>query len=76
MATCKCCGKETSYPVVFHPACWETAFEKALGTFCEGYCRWPLECKDEEKLFEEHCADCGMVHMMNLGLTGGKADEG
>lgn len=72
MATCKCCGKETNYPVAFHPACWETEFEKALGTFCDEYCRWPLECANEEELEEKHCNNCGLVHMMNLGLTGGK----
>ena len=74
MATCKRCGKETDYPVVFHPACWETEFEKALGTFCDEYCRWPLECSSEEELEEKHCFGCGLVHMMNLGLTGGRKE--
>lgn len=75
MATCKCCGKEANHPVAFHPACRETEFEKALGTFCDGYCRWPLECASEEELEEKHCDNCGLVHMMNLGLTGGKVCE-
>lgn len=32
-------------------------FSEIISEICDGYCRWPLERKDEEELFE-HCVKC------------------
>lgn len=35
--------------------------------FCDEYCRFPREAKDEDEL-DEHCDRCHLVELLNLGL--------
>ena len=35
--------------------------------FCDEYCRFPREAKDEDEL-DEHCNRCHLVALLNLGL--------
>jgi hypothetical protein len=68
MANCKICGGPVRCANVFHSACWETAAHKLAGKFCDDYCRWPREIKDEESLQELHCNGCDLIRVLNLGL--------
>lgn len=68
MANCKICGRPVRSANVFHSTCWETTAEKMAETFCADYCRWPLECADQDSLEELHCSDCALVRVLNLGL--------
>lgn len=67
MANCKICGKPVRCANVFHSACWETEAGKAAEKFCDEYCRFPQELKDEDAL-QERCNDCALVKLLNLGL--------
>lgn len=67
MANCKICGKPVRCANVFHSACWETATGKVAEKFCDNYCRFPREIKDEDAL-QEHCDDCALARLLNLGL--------
>lgn len=68
MANCKICGQPVRVANVFHSACWETQAEKMAGEFCDNYCRFPREVKDEESLHELHCDSCALVRLLNLGV--------
>lgn len=68
MPNCKICGRPVRCANVFHSACWEKATQDIAEKFCDDYCRWPRECKDEESLQELHCADCALIRVLNLGL--------
>ena len=66
MGKCKRCGKEVKFPIMLHSACWETEVGKVVETFCDKYCRFPVECKDQDEL-DEHCDDCEFVRLFNIG---------
>lgn len=68
MANCKFCGKPVRCVSVHHAACWETAASKVAEQFCDDYCRWPRECQNEEELQEQHCDNCVMIQLLNLGV--------
>lgn len=68
MANCKFCGQPVRVAKTYHSACWETAAHKLAGEFCDNYCRWPREVKDEESLIDLHCSDCAMLRLLNLGV--------
>ena len=68
MANCKFCGRPVRSAKVFHSACWELEVEKALQIFCDDYCRWPDECDDIGEMVQQHCRDCVLVRVLNLGL--------
>lgn len=68
MANCKICGKPVQVASVHHAACWEREAEKFAEKFCDEYCRYPLECKGEEDLHENHCDGCDLIRLLNLGL--------
>ena len=68
MPNCKFCKKPVKAANTFHSACWETQAEKAMSEFCDKYCRWPMESKDEDELHEAHCYACALVRLLNLGL--------
>lgn len=68
MANCKFCGKPVRCATVHHAACWEKAAQDIASIFCDKYCHWPFVCKNEEELAEEHCSDCALVALLNLGL--------
>lgn len=67
MANCKFCGKPVSCASVHHAACWERKASDVAAEFCDNYCRFPLECKDEDELQEKHCDDCALIELLNLG---------
>ena len=46
--------------VVHHPECWRKKTEEMAQIFCDEYCRFPREAKDEDEL-EEHCNRCHLV---------------
>ena len=54
MANCKFCGKRVICSPAYHPACWEKKMNEFAEIFCDGYCRWPKECKDQDEL-DTHC---------------------
>lgn len=68
MALCKFCGKPVRASNVMHSACWESAAEKVAEQFCDNYCRFPRECRDEDELQEKHCDSCALIQLLNLGL--------
>lgn len=68
MANCKFCGKPVRCAEVHHQGCWETAAARVAEEFCDHYCRFPRECRDEEELQEQHCDSCALIKLLNLGL--------
>ena len=68
MANCKICGTAVKSGNVFHSACWEHEANEVAEAFCDGYCRFPRECGDEDELQEMHCDSCPLVRLLNLGL--------
>ena len=68
MANCKFCGRPVRSATVFHAPCWELEAEKALQLFCDDYCRWPEWCDDIGEMVQNHCSDCVLVRVLNLGL--------
>ena len=68
MANCKICGKPAVTAVVHHASCWELAAAEAAGKFCDHYCRFPLECADEDELHDKHCDSCELIRLLNLGV--------
>lgn len=68
MAKCKFCGKAVIASPVMHTACWERECQRVVENFCDHYCRFPIEAESEEELIEEHCADCALVQLLNLGV--------
>lgn len=68
MANCKFCGRPVRPATVFHSTCWELEAEKALQIFCDDYCRWPDWCDDIGEMVQNHCSDCVLVRVLNLGL--------
>lgn len=68
MPNCKLCGKQVRAGAVMHSACWERAAERFAQTFCDDYCRWPRECRDEDSLHEFHCDGCIMNRLAGLGM--------
>lgn len=68
MANCKFCGRPVRSAKVFHAPCWELEAEKALQLFCDDYCRWPEWCDDIGEMVQNHCSDCVLVRVLNLGL--------
>ena len=68
MANCKICGRPVLAGNVFHSGCWETKAKEMAEVFCDEYCRWPRELKDEGSLQELHCGDCPLIRVLNLGL--------
>ena len=68
MPNCKFCGTPVKAANVFHSACWEKQVDKMAEDFCDNYCKWPGECKDEDELNEKHCDNCALIRVLNLGL--------
>ena len=68
MARCKICGTAVKSGNVFHSACWEHEAGKVAEKFCDEYCRFPRECKDEDELAELHCDGCELIRLLNLGV--------
>jgi len=54
--------------LVHHSDCWEKAVNDMSQKFCDDYCRWPREVKDEDGLEELHFASCPLIQVLNLGL--------
>ena len=50
MAKCKFCGQGVRTAPVFHTGCWEQRAHKVAEAFCDEYCRWPNEVKDQRDL--------------------------
>lgn len=67
MNECKFCKREVRFPVLVHSACWENEAEAVASVFCDKYCRWPDACGDQDKLLDEHCSDCALIRLINLG---------
>ena len=68
MANCKFCGKPVLVGKVFHAACWEQhTTERITEQFCDQYCRFPRECRDDESL-AKHCDGCLLIRVLNAGL--------
>lgn len=68
MANCKFCGRPVLVGKVFHAACWEKqAKEQITEQFCDQYCRFPRECRDDASL-AAHCGSCVLARVLNLGL--------
>ena len=72
MGKCKRCGKEVKFPIMLHSTCWETEVGKVVEIFCDRYCRFPNECKNQDEL-DEHCDSCELVELFNVG--GGRFRE-
>ena len=68
MATCKFCGKPVMTASVHHSECWEKEVEAMAEIFCDNYCRFPLMYHDQEKMQEQHCDNCPLIKVLNLGL--------
>lgn len=68
MPKCKFCGKPVRAANVMHAACWETEANKIAGEFCDNYCRFHHECPDEDTLNEQHCSNCALIKVLNLGM--------
>lgn len=67
MAKCKFCGKPVKSAPVFHPACWEKRVITVMETFCDEYCRWPHEAKNQRDLIELHCSECVAAELLRMG---------
>ena len=72
MGKCKRCGKEVRFPIMLHSTCWELEVSRVAEIFCDRYCRFPVECKSEDELYE-HCDSCELIDLLNLG--GGRFRE-
>lgn len=68
MPNCKFCGTPVKAANVFHSACWEKQVEEIAEDFCDNYCHWPFVCKDEDELNEQHCDNCALIRVLNLGV--------
>ena len=68
MPNCKICGKPVVAANVFHSACWESEANKVAEEFCDNYCRFPRDAKDDEILHKAHCDNCALVRLLNLGV--------
>ena len=51
-----------------HSACWEKAANDVAEVFCDDYCRFNRMGLDEVELNEQHCSDCALIKLLNLGL--------
>ena len=51
-----------------HAECWKREARELAEIFCDRYCRWPTECENADELVNEHCDDCHMIRVLNLGL--------
>jgi len=67
MAKCKFCGQGVRTAPVFHTGCWEQRADKVAEEFCDGYCRWPSEVKDQRDLIELHCSECVITELLRMG---------
>lgn len=67
MANCEICGKPVMTSKVWHAACWEKEMDKMAQVFCDDYCRWTRECRNEDE-FEEHCDNCPIIRVVNMGM--------
>lgn len=67
MPNCRFCRQPVTAGVVHHPECWKKKTEEVAQIFCDEYCRFPREVKDEDEL-DEHCDRCHLVALLNLGL--------
>ena len=65
---CKLCGKAVTSARVMHAECWKREARELAEIFCDRYCRWPTECENADELVNEHCDDCHMIRVLNLGL--------
>lgn len=52
----------------------EQEFEKTVKRFCDGYCKFPYICKDEEQLHAV-CDCCPVVELVEQ-IDGGAKDAG
>lgn len=69
MPYCKFCGERVTESVVFHSKCWIKQAEEIAELFCDGFCKWPYLCSNEDELSMEHCDhDCPLIKMVNAGL--------
>ena len=52
-------------------------FEKEVEQFCDNYCRYPLICRDQDKLEEkcEECPICKIVEVCEQVETSERASE-
>jgi len=62
---CRRCGKPVKFPVTFHTACFETEVGKVVEQICDKYCKFPIECKNQDEL-DEHCDNCVLIRLMNI----------
>lgn len=67
MPNCKFCGTPVNAANVFHSACWEKQVEKMAEDFCDNYCKFPGQCKDQDDL-DKHCDNCALIRVLNLGV--------
>lgn len=67
MANCKICGRPVVAGPVMHSECLEQLVTEAAEKFCDGYCVWPDMYVSLEKLHREHCENCPMERLMELG---------
>ena len=67
MAKCKFCGQGVRTAPVFHTGCWEQRAHKVAEAFCDEYCRWPNEVKDQRDLIELYCSECVVAELLRLG---------
>lgn len=45
----------------------EQRADKVAEEFCDGYCRWPSEVKDQRDLIELHCSECIITELLQMG---------
>jgi hypothetical protein len=74
-ARCCICGKPVPAANVMHGGCWERRVEEAAQIFCDGYCRWPLECGGRDEL-EAHCDACALIQLGTLRADAERAGRG
>lgn len=63
MANCKICGHPVVAGPVLHSECLTKMVTEAVETFCDSYCRWPLE---NGELLESYCSTCPMDKLIKL----------
>jgi hypothetical protein len=68
MPNCKFCGHPVKAANVFHSACWEKQVDKMAEDFCDNYCRFNRMGLSEVELNEQHCDNCALIRVLNLGL--------
>ncbi len=78
MANCKVCGQPVAAAPVFHPDCWDEKVNKAVEEFCDHFCKFPGNSKQDDWeawMTENICAKyCPFITLMDLIAKEGTAE--